>query len=264
MEFEAGVLNNNLNGDIAALAIDTNTDTLFCSNMKKWANTTIMLAKHSDREGVLSVYPDDTDNVYAAAYNLINIYNKGLMGAHTDFNAMQTKSGWIYNDEKANIGFYPQVYSKSSNLYVRAKNSSTDKNVYFVISKEEYSDINKTTPVREGFEDESMVDIMVGAGVSYLAWDTNSKVEKNDHTYADTEYDISNSLYKELYFQGRVGNTQLAVSYAQNEAEKKRGLTKKGITGSQYICRFQLLGFGLQFTANILYKSLGEWSYNIH
>ncbi|MBD3823457.1 MAG: hypothetical protein IE916_02980, partial [Epsilonproteobacteria bacterium] len=95
--------------------------------------------------------------------------------------------------------------------------------------------IDQNTPKREGFEDESMVDFMAGAGVSYLGWSANSEVSKNGNTYASAEYEISNSLYKELYFQGRIGDYQLAISYAQNEAEKKGGLTKKSLSITQRV-----------------------------
>lgn len=226
-DFEAGVLSANLDGDIGAAAIDVNNDSVYVTNMREWKSANITLAQHSDRNNILNLYPLDENRLYVGAYNLINVYNKGLMDAVVDFSKNETHGGWIYNSEKENIGFYPELYAKEGSIVVRAKNSSDETFIFFLITPELYATIDQNTPKREGFEDESMVDFMAGAGVSYLGWSANSEVSKNGNTYASAEYEISNSLYKELYFQGRIGDYQLAISYAQNEAEKKGGLTKK-------------------------------------
>jgi len=225
-EFETIELTNNLKGDIAIAGIEKGSRTIYVSNLEKWLSSNITLAKHSDKNGVLSLYPEDDENTYLVAYNLINIYNKGLLGSHIDFSKDFIESGWIYNDEKNNIGFDPEIYLKDKQLMINATNSSTDNRISFIISKEKYSTIDENTPLRDGFEDEEFLSFMAGAGLEYLFWDANTKVEKDDVDFASSEYDISSSIYKKLYLQGRVGDTQLAISYMKSEAEKKGDLTK--------------------------------------
>jgi len=226
-EFESIKITNNPNGAIAIAGVEKDTRTVYVSNTSTWINSGIKLAEHSDQKGILSVYPKDNKDVYVVAYNLINIYHKGLMGAHVNFATNFAESGWIYNYEKQNVGFDPEIYINDKHLVILATNSSTRQRVSFTITPKEYATIDENCPDREGFENEDMLSFMAGAGLEYLAWDASSSVSKNDIDYADTEYDISNSIYKKLYFQGRVGDTQLALSYMQNEAEKVGGLTKK-------------------------------------
>lgn len=227
MNLESGVIENDFNGNIAVGAIEKESRQVYVSNLNKWVNSTIQLASHSDKEGVLTVYPDDK-YVYLAAYNLVNIYNKGLMGAKVNIDDSSIKAGWIYNSQHQNIGFYPEMYLAEDAMYLNAKSSTTDKTVHFEITENEFNAIDKTSPIREGFENEDKIGFMIGTGVSYLAWSANSSAsDKDDVDYADTEYEISNSLYKKVWLQGRIYDTQLAVSYMQNEAEKVGGLTKK-------------------------------------
>ncbi len=225
--FESAAVENDYKGNIGVVGVNDKIRSLFVSNLKEMKMANITLASRSDKKGILAVYPSD-ESVYAVAYNLINIYNKGLMGAKVDFKNNSTKSGWIYNYQGDNIGFYPQIYLTTDSLYVKALNSSRDESVYFQISANEYEKIDKTTPLRDGFENEEMVSFVVGAGLSYLGWYASSEVtDKDDNSFADTEYEIANTLYKKVWLQGRVGDTQLAISYMQNEAEKVGGLTKK-------------------------------------
>lgn len=230
MDFTAGKISNNLNGDITVAAIDNLNGLVYVSNLEKWLSSGIELARHSDRENILALYPQDKNSVYATAYNLINVYNKGLMGSHVDFASGSSNYGWIYNSQKQNIGFDPKIYlDRDSNVHISADNSSSDTKVYFDIPNSAFNGIDKNSPERDGFEDESILDLMVGTGFSHMSWIADSKVENSDvkTVYATTEYDISNSMYKEVYFQGRILDYQLAISYMQNEAEQKGGLTKK-------------------------------------
>lgn len=227
MNFESAVISNDYKGNIAVAGIEKGLRSVYVSNLKKIKPANINLASRSDKNNILAVYPSDS-TIYVVAYNLINIYNKGLLGAEVDFKNNVTKSGWIYNNEHKNIGFYPQIYLENKNLYVKTYNSGEDKNVHFLITQQELDRINKSAPDREGFEDESMVSFTIGAGVSYLGWSAHTSADDQDNkSYGEIKYDIANTLYKKVWLQGRVGDTQLAVSYMKNEAEKQGGLTKK-------------------------------------
>ena len=224
--FESAKIENDADGNIGVVGVDDISRALIVSNLKEYKFANIALASRSDKKGILAVYPTK-NSVFAVAYNLINIYNKGLMGAKVDFKNDTIESGWIYNYEGRNIGFYPQIYTKDKHLYVLTHDSSLDKRVHFSISAKEYASITQTTPLRDGFEDEAFAGFVVGAGLSYLAWEANTDVtDSDDIEYANAKYEIANTLYKKVWLQGRVGNTQLAVSYMQNEAQKVGGLTK--------------------------------------
>ncbi len=240
--FESARIENDTDGNIGVVGVDDDSRSLFISNLKEYKPANIALAFGSDEKGIIAVYPSK-DSVYAVAYNLINIYNKGLMGAKVDFKKGSVESGWIYNYEGQNIGFYPQIYIKDKHLYVLTHNSSNNRSVHFSISAKEYASISETTPLRDGFEDEAFAGFVVGAGLSYLAWEANTDVTDGDSDveYASAEYDISNTLYKKIWLQGRIGDTQLAVSYMQNEAEKVGGLTKKASEVLSYFVDFNNL-----------------------
>ncbi|MEA3227919.1 MAG: hypothetical protein U9P38_02480 [Campylobacterota bacterium] len=225
-KFESAKIVNNLQGDIALAGVEKNSRTVYISDGKNWLNSEITLAQHSDTKGILSLYPQDENNIYLVAYNLINIYNKGIMGTHIDLSTQSVKSGWIYNYEKNNIGFDPEIYIKDKDIIINTTNSSTDKRVSFSLTPKQYATIGDNAPNREGFEEESYLSFMAGTGLEYLFWDANTRVEQDDVTYASSRYDISQNIYKKLYFQGRVGETQLAISYMQSEAEKAGELTK--------------------------------------
>lgn len=229
MSFESAVIGNNIQGDISVAAIENGTRSIYVSDLNSWVFTGINLAQNSDKDDILCTYPLDENNAYIAGYNLINIYNKGLMGAHVNFANSEVDAGWIYNYEKKNIGFYPELYLRKENLQLNAKDATNDKNIHFSLPIETFNKIGEKTPNREGFENESMASFMVGSGVEYLGWTANSSVSDSDSEidYADTEYEISNSLYKKVYFQGKVSDYQLAISYMKNEAEKVGGLTKQ-------------------------------------
>lgn len=62
---------------------------------------------------------------------------------------------------------------------------------------------------------------MLGTGIASLDWIAKADVEKDSTTYATTDYKLPKSLYKSVWFQGKWDNTQLAINYAQNEAENE-------------------------------------------
>ncbi len=224
--YESAQLVNNPEGDVCAGIIAEGSREIFVGNLRQWVDSGIRLAAYSDKEDVFSIYPKDADNVYVVAYNLVNVLNKGLIAAHVDIAAGKVESGWLYNSETQNVGFSPEIYLRDGALYVYAIDSTHERPVHLTVTKKRFEAIDDEAP-KDRVEGENFFEFAGGVGVSYLAWYADSAVEKDDDTYADADYDISDTLYKELYFQGRVLNTRLAVSYLRNEAEKKGGLTKK-------------------------------------
>jgi len=255
-KFESIEITNNPEGDIAIGGITQTTRTIFVSDFKskKWLPANITLAQHSDTKDIFSVYPDTNSTIYAVAYNLINIYNKGLLASSVNFKTGQTHAGWIYNYEKFNIGFNPEVYVRDKNIVINAKNSSTGSNVSFNITPQEFAQIDKSAPQRDGFEDESYLSFMVGAGVEMLEWYANTEVKKDDVSYAQTDYELSGSIYKKIYLQGRAGDTQLAISYMKNEAKKVGGLTEKASETLNFFIDFNAL-LSKSSTLRIAYTS---------
>ncbi len=254
--FESIEITNNPEGDIAIGGITQTTRTIFVSDFKSktWLPANITLAQHSDTKKIFSVYPDTNNTIYAVAYNLINIYSKGLLASSVNFKTGQTHAGWIYNYEKFNIGFDPEVYVKDKNIIINAKNSSTGSNVSFNITPQEFAQIDKSAPQREGFENETYLSFMVGAGVEILNWYAYTEVTKDDTTYAKTDYELSGSIYKKIYLQGRAGDTQLAISYMKNEAKKVGGLTEKASETLNFFIDFNAL-LSKSSTLRIAYTS---------
>ncbi len=224
-KFESVVISNNPDGDISLAGVEKDSRIIYISNLNSWLDTGITLATHSDKKGILSLYPKNSYESYLVAYNIINIYNKGLLGSYLDFSKNIYKSGWIYNSEKNNIGFDPEIYTKNSDIIINATNSSKDKRISFQVTKEQFLNIDQDKSKRGGFEDEEFLSFMAGAGIEFLFWDTTTEVSKDDD-YASSKYDISNSIYKKLYLQGIFLDTQLAISYMKNEAKKVGGLTE--------------------------------------
>ena len=187
-----------------------------------------VLSTYGDRMGILSIYPDSETVSYSAIYRYMNPYNKGLVFYYLDFSRGTFIKGFLFNSEDRNIGFDPSVYSTQEEVVVSAKNSSEGGYVHFVIPKGEVAKIEGAVPEHiRGFEGEKTIEFQFSARTSLLTWKAGSAVKKDDVTYAEATYDMSNSLFYGISMEGRVGKTQLAVSYLRNKAEEKGGLTAK-------------------------------------
>ncbi len=235
-QIESARIENNPDGILGAAVIDAKSRGVWVTNLKRWLHSTIVLAEHSDKDDVLALCPADGKTVYVVAYNLVNVFDKGLVGAEVDFESGRAQSAWLYDSETRNVGFSPQIYLAGNRLYIYAKDSTHDRRVHLTVEKNGI----KTAQYHET-AGENVADFMGGVGTAYLGWSAGSSVEKGSTVYADTDYEISNSLYKMLYFQGRIYRTRLALSYMKNEAEKAGELTKRASEILQFLVDFDAL-----------------------
>mgnify|MGYP000102451846 CR=1 FL=1 len=65
------------------------------------------------------------------------------------------------------------------------------------------------------------------------SWEAQSEVTKNDHTYLRADYQIDPSLLWSAQFQGRIGNTRLALTYLKDEAKEEAGEASSGQAASE-------------------------------
>lgn len=228
-------------GRLAAIGINGQGE-IYVSNLKRWQNTQVKLTNKSDRLGVLSVYPG-TNKVHFAVYSYINSYNKGLVYGRTSIETGKTASGWLFNSEEENIGFDPNIYQQNNELVVSATNSTKNEYAHFLlpINLDEPALIAGKPEHIKGFEEEKNLELLIGTGLASMNWKAKVDVEKDSTTYGKTHYDLSKSLYKSLWFQGKWGSKQLALSYAKNEADKKGGKTRKASTLLNAIVDFNQL-----------------------
>jgi hypothetical protein len=155
-----------------------------------------------------------------------------LVASRVDFVKNDVKWGWIFNSAKRNVGFDPSMYYADETLYIGTKDSTNREDVYMAVSASECLKLGEQIPEHTlDFQQQSMVDLLVGVGFSQTNWYANSEIDDvnsdSDVEYGSVSYDIGASIYKSLYFQGRVNNSQISISYLENEAEQAGGLTAK-------------------------------------
>jgi len=213
------VIANNPQGDIAVVAI-SKTGKVLVSNTKKWLFSGFSLAEHGDRKDVLSVYPENKDLAYISVYKYVNSFNKGLMAAQANFTSDVAVSGWLINSAERNVGWASEVYLANKQLRINAEDSSNRKDLSFSFSSEQFEQIalpENSPSHTQGYEEEPMLSFLVGGGLAHLDWE--AKTEVKDHS--EMNYDIGSATYQALYFEGRILDTQLSISYLKNEAETK-------------------------------------------
>ncbi|MBV1874074.1 MAG: hypothetical protein KUG80_04805 [Gammaproteobacteria bacterium] len=212
----------NIVGDISTIAV-AKSGALYWSNGKKWKMLSTKLAPHGDRMNVASIFPKDHDTHYIALYHYTNEYNKGVYAIRFNSSTNLEEGGWIFNSEDRNIGFNPDIYGKQGNNIVIATKNSTDKNdAFYTLQHSEFRKLDSLCPPHvcaNGFSNEKTASIMLGTSLSQLSWLATSKVKKNDTTYTDIDYLISDSLFKSVNAEGRIGDIKLTVQYLQNESE---------------------------------------------
>ena len=219
---------NNPEGLVSLVAIGGN-DLLFMEYSGEESRFLIdpqALTKRGDRLGVLSIYPERRGLSYSAVYRYVNEYNKGIVLYELDFKRGVLKKGFLFNSELRNIGFNPSVFSTGDRVIVSAINSSDESYVHFVIPKDRIPTMVGVKPEHiRGFEHEKNLEFLLSAKVSALTWNALSQVRKGGTTYAEVKYDMSNSIFYGSSVEGRVGDTQLSVTYMQSRAEEKGGLS---------------------------------------
>jgi hypothetical protein len=222
---EIASISNNPQGDIAIVAVLELSDAVRVTDLSRWLNTNIVLSATGDRDGILSVYPKNSNEIFTSIYKNVNVYNKGIVGAYVDFANEKVVDGWIFNSAVRNVGFDLSMYVSKNRVFIGSEDSTNREKL--VISGEEdlYKNLTQDLPKHtEGFEDESMLEFLVGGGLQQTNWYAHSKVED---TQSEVKYDIGQSIYESLYFEGRLNSTRLSVSYLQNQAKEVGGLRAK-------------------------------------
>jgi len=215
-------------GKISAVVL-AKDEMIRVSNGKKWIMINdYFLAKHGDRLDILSVYPDtQTNKVFVAIYNYVNPFNKGLDLIVVDFDKNDFFYTNIYNSDEYNYGWSPEIYSDKENIVITAYDSSREKKRTIINKKNNLENIKYSTPPHiEGFEYEPYYNLMTGATLMKNFWFMSAKVNnpKSDDEVASTDYEIASTLSWSTYIQGRIGETQIGVSYMQSKMEEQEGL----------------------------------------
>ncbi len=271
---ELSSIANNPNGDIAIAALLKSSSEVIVSNLKEWKSTNVVLSKHGDRTGILSVYPKDKDNVYMSIYKNINIFNKGLMGAHVDFKNDTLEKGWVFNSAERNVGFDPSIYIEKDTLHIGATDSTNRTDIHIIVTPKDYAALGEETPGHiKDFEQESVIDMLVGVGYSQTNWKASSSISDIDDSnleYGEVKYEIGKSLYKSVYFEGRYDSMSLSVAYLQNEAQSIGGLAGKaskilnflvdfdGFIGNSTSLRLKVLKGNINGIATFVDNNLGS------
>lgn len=218
----SGQIGFNRNGLISVIAVAL-SGRIYWSDGQQWKRLNVKLTAHGDRFGVASIYPENKNQQYIALYRYVNEYNKGLYSLRYDPLSGKEEGGWLFNSEDRNIGFDPDIYSKSNGTIIIAATNASDKNdVHFSLTNADYSKLDVKFPAyitKNGFEEEKFASFMLGVGFSQLNWFATSRVESDGNTLLDVDYKISSSLYRSINFEGRVGNTNLTIQYLKNKAE---------------------------------------------
>lgn len=213
----------NIDGTISAIVV-MESGRIYWSDSKQWKKLSVSLASHGDREDVIAVYPWNRNTHYIALYRYTSEYNKGLYVFRFDPVSGEEVGGWLFNSEDRNIGSSPEIYGKQDDgeIIVVAKNDSDESRAFFQLSKGDFLKMSSELPehVKEGgFEEEKVASFMLGGGISQIAWEATSKVEKDGIVYTDVDYQIADSLFKSIHLEGRIGDTSLAITYLQNQTE---------------------------------------------
>lgn len=198
----------------AVIGLDK-TGKVWMGDGKTWTGTrTPILGELSDREAILSVYPHG-DELVGAVYSHLNIYNKGVMLLYGKVN-QPTDYAWIINSDDKNYGFSPAVKWDDNVIVVAGRNSS-DARMFAVRLPESAARrlTFQTPPHAIGFEEAQYSSVMAGVSVAYVKWDVKSNVEN----LSNVQYNIANTLYKGVNFEGRYFERNLAVSYLKNQSE---------------------------------------------
>ena len=219
-----GLLRNNPDGEIAVIAVSTK-DKIVLGNLESQSILPdFTLSRHGDKEDILGVYPASKNITHGVVYKYVNEYCKGLFYVERNlYGEHRFRKGWIFNSEDRNIGWKPDIYSENGGVIISSTNSSDDKKVHFRISNTALNGIeNNVYPshLTKNLCQEKGGSFLMGGGISNISWIASSKVEKDDKTYLDVDYDISDSLFYMAQFEGRIGDTRLTMTYLRHKAKE--------------------------------------------
>ncbi|MDH4189392.1 MAG: hypothetical protein OEW21_04200 [Betaproteobacteria bacterium] len=206
---------------VAGIAED---QTLWVGNSTAWLGTEgPVVSARSDRESVLSVYPNGETEFVAAVYVNINPYNKGVMLIHANWSSRKVRHAWAVNSEDTNYGFFPAVVWRAGNIQVGGMNSSADRPFTVTIPEGRVRSMEYRNPEHVStWEQEEQVSAMVGGSLSMLRWGTKADVsDSGGNTLSNVNYEIADTLFKGINAEGRYGDKHFAISYLRSQAEDK-------------------------------------------
>lgn len=139
----------------------------------------------------------------------------------------QKKVGF-FNSAERNVGWNPSIFIDKNTFYVGAQDTTNRSPVYITVTSKDYIALGEELPKHiKGFEQESIIDLLVGVGISQTYWLASSSISdiSTNLEYGEVKYDIGKSLYKSIYFEGRFDTINISISYLKNKAEDIGGLT---------------------------------------
>lgn len=225
IELTAGAIGSNIEGHWQAIAVGKNGE-IMVADENGWNMLNLNLSEHGDRQGVLSIYPQEQGKALIAIYRFINEYNKGLYLLDYDLEAQKIdQQGWLFNSEDQNIGFDPSVYFNKANnkVIVSAINSTINNSpVYFTVSPNRMAGLKPEVPLHvqeSGFAKEKFGSLTIGRAISQVSWAPYSVVKKDNVRYGEVKYITADSLFTSDIIEARLGNISLAINFLQNQAK---------------------------------------------
>jgi hypothetical protein len=214
-----GRIQNNLAGDLAIIAV-SESDSVWLSNGQSWQDTTLRLAEHGDRRGVLSAHPLPGGETVGAVYRYVNVFNKGIHVVRSDYERDRGTSAPVYLAHERNVGWDPEIFLAKDCYRIAARDSTRGIHVQVDVPRDEMSEVAHPDPDRF-LPRENFVTLFAGTGFMLQNWDAKSEVSKNGVTHTKVDYRMDRTLLWSSCFQGRVGDTRLALTYLKEVAGDK-------------------------------------------
>ncbi|MGL6261547.1 hypothetical protein [Vibrio sp. WXL210] len=231
----ATAVNNNLAGTTAIAFVGRDSFNLYTTNVHKlynqednaWDKTLSYFHPRSDSNKVLAVYPENRSKTIVAAYEYINVLNKGLNLYYFQDN-QEPIAGHFFNSSEINIGHEPEIYVAGRDVIIRAQNTSTRDRQSWRISLNDLQHNIEDQFLR--YSHPAKIDLLAGYGLTQTDWSINQRVKDNDReTVAKTSYRMNDENMETYFFQGRIGETQIALRQLTNEGkEHSNGNVSKG------------------------------------
>jgi len=214
-----GRIQNNLAGDLAIIAV-SESDAVWLSNGQSWQDTTLRLAEHGDRRGVLAAHPLPDGGTVGAVYRYVNVFNKGIHLVRSDYEGEQGTRAPVYLAHERNVGWDPEIFLAEDCYRITARDSTRAKRVQVDVPRDEVSKVPRPDPDRF-LPQENFVSVFAGTGIMLQNWDAKSEVSKDAVTYTEVDYQMDKTLLWSSFLQGRVGDTRLALTYLKEVAGEK-------------------------------------------
>lgn len=214
-----GRIQSNLAGDFAIIAV-SESDSVWLSNGRQWQNTTLRLAQHGDRRGVLAAHPLPDGETVGAVYRYVNVFNKGIHLIRSDYGGDQGTSAPVYLAHERNVGWDPEIFLTGGSYRIAARDSTRGKRVQVDVPRNEVNEVSRPDP-DHFLPQENFVTLFAGTGFMVQNWKAQSEVSENEVMHTKVDYQMDKSLLWSSYFQARVRNTRLALTYLKEVAGDK-------------------------------------------